>query len=98
MARLSLPNPGASGARFAYFAAAAPDNGHCRVDLSNVANNVPFVVRWEIWSENNESGYTLTVDYSVAFQSPRGEIEAPDGVVDCACGCIDGQCDKRAAE
>ena len=81
MARLSLPNPGASGARFAYFAAAAPDNGHCRVDLSNVANNVPFVVRWEIWSENDESGYTLTVDYSVAFQSPRGEIEAPDGVV-----------------
>ena len=81
MARLSLPNPGASGARFAYFAAAAPDNGHCRVDLSNVANNVPFVVRWEIWSENDESGYTLAVDYSVAFQSPRGEIEAPDGVV-----------------
>ena len=81
MARLSLPNPGASGARFAYFAAAAPDNGHCRVDLSNVANNVPFVVRWEIWSENDESGYTLTVDYLVAFQSPRGEIEAPDGVV-----------------
>ena len=81
MARLSLPNPGASGARFAYFAAAAPDNDHCRVDLSNVANNVPFVVRWEIWSENDESGYTLTVDYSVAFQSPRGEIEAPDGVV-----------------
>ena len=81
MARLSLPNPGASGARFAYFAAAAPGNGHCRVDLSNVANNVPFVVRWEIWSENDESGYTLTVDYSVAFQSPRGEIEAPDGVV-----------------
>ena len=81
MARLSLPNPGASGARFAYFAAAAPDNDHCRVDLSNVANNVPFVVRWEIWSENDESGYTLAVDYSVAFQSPRGEIEAPDGVV-----------------
>ena len=81
MARLSLPNPGASGARFAYFAAAAPDNGHCRVDLSNVANNVPFVVRWEIWSENDESGYTLAVDHSVAFQSPRGEIEAPDGVV-----------------
>ena len=80
MARLSLPNPGASGARFTYFAD-DDDNGHCRVDLSNVANNVPFVVRWEIWSENDESGYTLTVDYLVAFQSPRGEIEAPDGVV-----------------
>ena len=80
MARLSLPNPGASGARFAYFAD-DDDNGHCRVDLSNAANNVPFVVRWEIWSENDESGYTLAVDYSVAFQSPRGEIEAPDGVV-----------------
>ena len=73
MARLSLPSPGASGARFTDF-------DQCRVNLPNAANNVPFVVRWEIWSEN-ESGYTLTVDYSVAFQSPRGEIEAPDGVV-----------------
>ena len=78
MARLSLPNPGASGARFTDFS-----DDQCRVDLPDAANDVPFVVRWEIWSEskNDESGYTLTVDYSVAFQSPRGEIEAPDSEV-----------------
>ena len=75
MARLSLPTPGASGARFTDFS-----DDQCRVDLPDAANNAPFVVRWEIWSEN-ESGYTLTVDYSVVFQSPRGEIEAPDSEV-----------------
>ena len=75
IARLSLPTPGVSGARFIGF------SNQCRVDLPNAANNVPFVVRWEIWSENDESGYTLATDYTVSFQSPQGEIEAPDGEV-----------------
>ena len=75
MTRLSLPSPGASGARFTGFSA-----DRCLADLPDAANNAPFIVRWEIWSEN-EKGYTLTVDYSVSFESPQGEIELPEGEI-----------------
>ena len=76
MARLSLPSPGVSGARFVGFSA-----DQCRADLPDVANNSPISVRWEIWSEEEGEGYTLTVDYSVSFESPPGEIQLPRGEI-----------------
>ena len=76
MARLSLPSPGVSGARFVGFSA-----DQCRADLPDVANNSPITVRWEIWSGEGGEGYTLTVDYSVSFESPPGEIQLPGGEI-----------------
>ena len=76
MARLSLPSPGLSGARFVGFSA-----DQCRADLPDVVNNSPISVRWEIWSEEGGEGYTLTVDYSVSFESPPGEIQLPGGEI-----------------
>ena len=76
MARLSLPSPGVSGARFVGFSA-----DQCRADLPNVANNSPFTVRWEIWSGEGDEGYTLTMDYSVSFELPPGEIQLPRGEI-----------------
>ena len=76
MARLSLPSPGVSGARFVGFSA-----DQCRADLPDVANNSPITVRWEIWSEEEGEGYTLTMDYSVSFESPLGDIQLPGGEI-----------------
>ena len=76
MARLSLPSPGVSGARFVGFSA-----DQCRADLPDVANNSPISVRWEIWSGEEGEGHTLTMDYSVSFESPPGEIQLPGGEI-----------------